>query len=258
MSIQLKLITSLFALFSLINVAEANDNEIHMVYANKWPPFSSGHGGDVVGILPDIVRAIIEDRMGYKVIHEGVPWARAQKNIEFGQADAFITTPTDERLEYSIRSKSDVVQMPFQAFTRARGTAFDQLKQQHVNSDLSYFHFCDVLGNGWAESFYQTRGISFETVPTLNNCLKLISMGRADILVHARPVTEKFLKKLGLEDKIVTHPYVYSESPSFPLLLSKKSNVDDRFMMKFDETIRSLKLTGDYAILMKRILADNT
>lgn len=242
----------------LSSMGKAGENEIHVVYANKWPPFSSGDGDDVVGILPDIVRTIIEERMGYKVIHEGVPWARAQKNVEFGQADAFITTPTEERLNYSIRSETDVVQMPFQAFTRAQGVAFDQLKQRPVNADLTNFNYCDVLGNGWAESFYQKRGISFEKVPALTNCLKLISMGRADILVHARPVTEKFLKNLGLENKIVTHPYVYSESPSFPFLLSKKSKVDSRFMVKFDETVRKLKMTGDYAVLMKRILADNS
>jgi len=51
-----------------------------IVYANNIPPFFWESGGQMHGILTDVLTESIQTRMGIPVTHRGYPWARAQKN----------------------------------------------------------------------------------------------------------------------------------------------------------------------------------
>ncbi|MBE7635877.1 transporter substrate-binding domain-containing protein [Sneathiella sp. P13V-1] len=238
-------------------IAESNKEKIALVYANKWAPISAGDEEQVKGILPDLMHEILHIRMGLDISHLGRPWGRAQQDVESGIADGFITTPTSARKIYSNQSEQDVLYIPFQAFVRANSEAEVSLKEGKALDKLQNTTFCDVLGNNWAVEFYGARNIDYLTVPSIDICLKMLDKERADVIIHASPVTQLFIKKLKLTDRISMIPHVYKESPRFPLLISKKSNLDPEFLDHFDSTVSEMKDTGEYDRLLNNLIKRN-
>lgn len=230
---------------------------IRIVYAADWAPISHGEGSDVRGILPDLMEAIIARRLGVPVIHSGQPWGRAQALIESGQADAFVTTPTEARLEYARRSEENVLLVPFQAFTTSDSTFYRELAAGAPLTSLKDARFCDVLGNGWAKAFYAKRKLDYLSVPTIENCLKLLSVKRSDVIVHAAPVTRLYIQHLDLAELVSQLPHIYPESPAFPLLISRKSSFGPRFLASFDRTIGELRASGEFDRMMSEIQQAN-
>lgn len=211
--------------------------EIKIVYAENWAPISYGEQNTVKGILPEIIDHILAKNLGMNVTHIPVPWARAQKMVESGQADAFITTATAARLKYSEASKHTLYTLPFVGATKT-GSQTEKLFSDP--DDLSHLYekrFCDVLGNGWATAFYQDKPVKLHIVPTIRECLLLLNAGRVDVIIHAGPVLRKYISELNLEDKISIMKKPSLKSPAFPLLVSKKSNLPKGFLKKFDTFI---------------------
>ncbi len=75
--------------------------EFIMTYAMEAPPFCWEENGVAKGILVDIVNQVLNKRMGIKVNHIMYPWFRAQKMVNDGEADAFLTFPAPHRMNYT-------------------------------------------------------------------------------------------------------------------------------------------------------------
>lgn len=257
----IRLVSSI-TLSAIITTAGASfsyaDSPVFKVaYASEWAPISFGENEKVKGILPDLIEEIIAKRMNIKVLHQGFPWARAQKAVENGLVDAFITTATEQRLLYSTRSKTNILKVPFQAFTLKGSVAESKLSNGHNVANLGDYLYCDVLGNGWAKAFYNKRNIDYLVTSTLDNCLNMMVANRVDVIIHASPVAQMFIKKLAIDNKINMLPKIYPESPEFPLLLSKKSDFGTVFLQKFDALIKEMKKSGEFATLMKEVTERN-
>lgn len=237
--------------------ALATEQIFRVGYASEWAPISLGKDEKVTGILPDLIEEIVVKRMGIPVSHQGLPWARAQQALKDGIIDAIITTPTKRRLHYSLRSKSTILNVPFKGFVLTGSDAHRKLLENKSISDLKKFRFCDVLGNGWAKAFYKNRNIDYEVTSSLDSCLKMMMVDRVDIIIHASPVTQMFVKSMKFSNRITMLPKTYPESPDFPLLLSKKSLFGSEFLDKFDVTILELKKTGEFDQIVAEITEKN-
>ncbi|MCZ4280178.1 transporter substrate-binding domain-containing protein [Kiloniella laminariae] len=222
-----------------------------MAYAETWAPISSGQGPSVEGILPSIIDEVISRRMGIEVEHQGLPWARAQEMVRSGGVDAFITTPTMERMAFSSSSTGVVFTLRFQPVVR-KGSEEERLlrTEEDLTRYLASRRYCDVLGNGWATRFYKDKALAYVVVPTIDICLKHLAEGKADIVVHATPVVQNFMNQLDLTDEIVILQLIMASSPDFPLLLSKKSSFGKGFLDKFDETLAEIKALGIWEVLV--------
>ena len=81
-----------------------------LVYYNDFAPFSwEDSEKQMHGILIDVMNEAIEKQMGIDVSHKGYQWAKAQKTVRDGEADAFITIPTPARREYTQISSEPVI-----------------------------------------------------------------------------------------------------------------------------------------------------
>ncbi len=257
----IRLISSIIAL-TIISIAGANFSYAEppifkVAYASEWAPISFGENDKVKGILPDLIEEIISKRMNIKVVHRGLPWARAQKAVENGVVDAFVTTATEQRLLYSMRSTTNILRVPFQAFTLKGSEVEIELTHGSSIANLGDYLYCDVLGNGWAKAFYNRRNIDYLVTSTLDNCLNMMVANRVDVIIHASPVAQMFIRKLAIDNKINMLPKIYPESPEFPLLLSKKSDFGSVFLQKFDAIVKDMKKSGEFAQLMKKITEQN-
>jgi polar amino acid transport system substrate-binding protein len=208
--------------------------KIQIVYAEDWNPVSYGRKNPARGLLPDKMDSLLSKELGMIVTHTPVPWGRAQRMVEMGSADAFVTTVTPKRLEFARASKSKVFVLPFVAAVKRNSDAASKL---HNPDDLSAFKdhlFCDVLGNGWADNFYKDKPVKVHIAPSIKECLKLLNAGRVDAIIHAAPVMDEYVKELSLSNEIKISQQSSQQSPQFSLLVSKKSPLGQDFLDIFD------------------------
>ena len=209
-------------------------NVFRIVYANNWNPISYVENGQTKGILPDRVEYLLGQIMGLPVEHIAVPWGRAQKMVREGSADAFITTVTPERLTYSTPTQDSLFHVPF-VLTTLKGSFSDQrLKSPDNLIPVMGATFCDVLGNGWATQFYQNKPVNVHYAPTIEECLKMLRVGRVSGIIHAQAVIKHYADIMGLHNEIHIFPTPAQSSPSFPILVSNKSVWKDRFLKDFN------------------------
>jgi|TARA_B100002003_G_scaffold123387_1_gene113940 hypothetical protein len=63
-------------IFLLTGSLSAGAEPIKLAYNSDWLPYSFSVGKSVAGILPDVMREIIEKRMGQRIVQTGSPWKR--------------------------------------------------------------------------------------------------------------------------------------------------------------------------------------
>ena len=244
----------------LAGVSSAADNPFKIVYASAWPPYSEGEGPNVRGILPALMKELLEQKMGVSVEHVGVPWARAQQMVKKGVADAFVTAPTAERLTFARSSTEFVYSVEFSPAV-IKGSKIQKKISEgaKIPNDISKFGFRDVLGNNWAKQYYSKHNITYTIAKDAEECVKMIHAGRLDIFIHPANVTGKAIEKFDLADSFEIFDAV-PESPKFTLLLSKKSKFSASLLEPFDQVLSIAKSNGTYEqILLKyrKIYQDN-
>lgn len=224
-----------------------------IAYANAWAPMSEGDGRAVTGFLPSLMQALIQERMDYPVIHMGLPWGRAQSAVQSGVVDAFVTTPTEARLDYARGSSNVVYALRFRAFTTRDSPYTDALQAGAELGALESARFCDVLGNGWAQRFYQSLDLPVFWAPEIEHCLRMLVSGRTDVVVHSTAVMRLKIRRLDLDSVVRMYPRVYPGA-DFTLLISKASPIPDSFLTEFDRLLDRLKDSGDYEPLVNELL----
>jgi len=211
-----------------------------IVYFNKFSPFSWENGGQMKGILIDVLTESIQTRMGIPVSHSGYPWARAQKMVKDGEADAFVTVPTPERIIYTDVSGEPVVVATFRIFIKTGSPKTRELKNVRKTSDLKDFKIGHYLGSGWAEK--NLADMNLDLAPTLDITLKKLAAGRFDAFIDVSQVIRYRIRELGLKKQITELPNVI-DSRTFNLCIGKKSPYSG-ILPKFDETLRNMREDG--------------
>jgi len=239
-----------------VQIAVAQEKrQFTIAYASEWAPYSYGLGGEVDGLLPRLMDKIFAGIDGFEVVHNGLPWERAQQVFFGGRVDGMVATATQKRLSHASQSTEAALEIPFHPVVR-RDSSFKQpLLRDTDLSGFRNYRYCDVLGNGWAVEFYSKRNIEFSISPTIDNCLQQLKLGRVDIVIHAKPVLEIFIKQLGLEEELEIIDLKYDESPRFPLLVSDDYEFADDLVDAFDREVTRLKGSGAYEEVMDDLVA---
>ncbi|MBT3916911.1 MAG: transporter substrate-binding domain-containing protein [Rhodospirillaceae bacterium] len=240
----------------LANFHTVKAEPVKLSYNSDWPPYSSGVGKSVAGILPNVMREIIEKRMGFRVLQTGSPWKRVQLQVKKGLSDAFVTVPTKTRLDYAYSSNNIVYSLEMRAIVKKDSTAHDSLKNDPGIQTFNKLRVCDILGNGFAKNFYGKHKIDYMTASNVQACLRMENIGRADVLIQPMATATSAIKSFGLEKVLITLPKIYAQM-DFTLLLSKKSNLGAGFIKKFDAALTQMKKDGSYNELLLRLRKNN-
>lgn len=213
---------------------------MRLVYFENFPPFSWREDDQMQGILIDVVNEAVQARMGIPVSHEGYPWARAQRMVKSGEADAFVTIPTPERKEYTKASNEPVITTKVTLFTNINHERMEEFKNIKVIADLKSFRLVDYIGNGWAHE--NLSGFNVDWSPHMNNVLHKLAHNRGDLFAQVSQVTRYTIKQLGLEDVIVEIPTVL-DSATFNLCIGHNSPFIN-IIPKFDEIMNDMRNDG--------------
>lgn len=232
--------------------------EIKLAYNSDWPPYSyTNKDGKVTGILVDLLDTLFIKQLNIKTANFGFPWKRVQSETKSGSMDAFITVPTQPRLEYTLRSRNIVYTIRMQAITLQKPSLIGQISRVQNVYGLNTFNVCEIIGNGWGYRFWEQHNVKFKPVPKVSNCLLQIQKGRADLIIQPLAVGTAEIARLKLNKKLTILPKVYGEM-KFTLLLSKRSAYGQSLVDQFDQAIDKLKSQKAYQPLLDSIMAKVT
>lgn len=229
----------------------ANADEINIAFNSDWNPYSSGDGPAVSGDLVGFVSELVAEATGQHIRVTGLPWARAQREVELGRLDAIVTYPSSERLGYAKASQDAVFYLETRAFLRVGSAAHSALRKSQDIETHHIFRHCIMLGDGWSQEFMKENRIIFDTARETDGCLKQIDAGRQDIFLHVSGTTRYSIERLGLSDRIIAMPKIYAAVP-LHLIVSKKSGFSGEFLETFDRGMARLKKSGRFAALLAK------
>jgi len=237
----------------LLSGPAASEQPFKLSYNSDWPPYSSGVGREVNGILPKLMTAIIGHRMGMKIVHRGYPWKRAQKVVETGQFDAFVTVPTKARLVYANSSNSVVYTIEMRPVVASGGAAEHKIGASPSPEVLKGLKLCEIIGNGWGKRFSEKNGLTPLMATKVASCLRMIANGRVEVTIQSPAVANRQIKaeNLGRALSVLPNPYGVMK---FTLLVSKKSAFGHKFITAFDKTMDAMTNDGTYQALVQRLV----
>jgi polar amino acid transport system substrate-binding protein len=196
-----------------------------IVYYDSYPPRSWLENGAMKGLLVDIIDEAIAKRLGVPLVHEGYPWARAQAMVETGQADAFITVPTENRRAYTVVGKEPIIEFKLYIATYRDNPKLAELKTITAIDDLKPFQLVDYHGNGFAQK--RLRNHRVEWLPSIASIYPFLAAQKADVLLvsdhsiytlEQSPVKEQIVVLPQPVYSLAFHLCVGKESPHKELL----------------------------------------
>lgn len=247
-----KILPLLAFLVCSFSLAPGNAAQLKVAVNSDWPPFSHGTGKTAQGILPDLMKEIVTNKMGIDVVNVGYPWARTQRMVETGQLDAMITVPTAGRLKYANSSEELVYTVEMRSVAKRGSAAEKKLLESPAAESLQSFRYCDIRGNGWGKRFTEKYQITPLIASKVSSCLRMVSKNRVDVTLQSSAVAMLEIAAAKLDKELAVLPTVYGKM-EFTLLLSKKSGLGRGFLKRFDETVKSMKADGSYDALIKRL-----
>lgn len=248
-------LTRFLALCGLVTFgfsASAFAETLRVAFNSSWAPYSVGEGNDVDGLLVSLTREIIQNRMGHKVAGVGLPWSRAQRDVEDGRLDALVTYASPERLMYANASREVVYTLETRAFVRFGSEAEIAIRNNPEIETLRNFVHCKILGDGWSKGFLKDNKIEYETGLNTTGCLKQVQAGRQDVFLHVVETAQTAIHDMEAASDIVMLPKVYSSVP-LSLLVTKSAPVTKDFLIEFDRIVAAMKQDGSYHALVAKL-----
>ncbi|HGS4461295.1 TPA: substrate-binding periplasmic protein [Vibrio metschnikovii] len=208
---------------SLVSTSAFTKPSMTIVYYDSFPPYSfRDENGNMAGIFIDIADQVLQEKMGIPIIHKGYPWARAQKMVELGEADAFITVATQARREYTNVSSAPVIVGPMNLFVNPSNSNLTQIEHVQTTDDLSPFLILDYQGNNWGNQHFPEDNFRRLLTSNLSNALTMLAHGRGDVLATDKIVADYLMAQLNLQALIVELPIILAEV-EFSLCIGKSS-----------------------------------
>ncbi len=159
--------------------AFAGGTTLRFAYFDEFAPFSYRDGtGEMAGLLIEAID-LVSGEAGVSTQHIGLPWARAQRDVENGVADALCTNPTPARRDYMLFCETPLVINRQVALHRFDDRRFESFRQR---SDFSDITLVDYLGNGVIE---EQLG-EFATIIWVTDQVsahRMVEIGRGDAFI---------------------------------------------------------------------------
>jgi polar amino acid transport system substrate-binding protein len=174
-----------------------------VVFAEGLEPLCWEENGKPMGEQPEIAEYVLS-RLGIKARYLFLPWPRAQKLIERGDADLMMTTPSKARFELAAFGKEMTTPNYWNIFVRKGDTATIEKARAFKNlDDLKGFTILDFSGNGWTEAYMKrSEGFRIDTSAKMEQLVQILVRGRGDLTINSATAVNWFLQKLNLADQV--------------------------------------------------------
>lgn len=223
--------------------------ELKLVYFQNFEPFSwKSKKGQMKGLFIDLMDEALKKRLKIGLLHEGYPWARAQKMVKMGKADAFVTFPSEERKRYTRVSREVLIFGENKIYTAVDSPMIPQLQQVRSLEELRGVQLVDYIGNGWAKE--NLKGMDVIWVPTMDRIFEVLT-GRKKV-AHISPshVMRYLIKQGGYANKIFELPQPLTRVPVH-LCIGAQSPFT-KILPEFDRVFKEMKKDGAYQNILEK------
>lgn len=143
--------------------------------------------------------------LGWQVRYIIRPWQRAQNEVKVGNADAFISIITDERLQYASPISTAFCCFPLHLFTWKGHPKFAEMKGIGTVNELAAMdlELVSNLGNGWYKKNIEQHGVKTTWLPTDEQVLRFVAMQRGDGLIDLPSSMAHLATRLDLNERII-------------------------------------------------------
>ncbi|MBI9092065.1 MAG: transporter substrate-binding domain-containing protein [Desulfobacterium sp.] len=223
--------------------------ELKLVYFHDFEPLSwKSENGEMKGIYIDFMNETLKKRLKIEISHEGYPWARAQKMVQMGRADGFVTFPSQERKKYTRVSREVLTYGEHRIYTAIDSPMIPQLQQANSLGELREFQFVDYIGNGWAKETF--KGMNVIWVPTMDRVFEVLAGRKKLIHIGLTPVIRYLIKQGGHADKVCELPQPLDRVP-IHLCIGVQSPFT-KIIPEFDRVFKEMKKDGTYQNIFER------
>lgn len=238
--------TLISILFVLVMVSPlAADDVMKFAFGSGAAPFAFEEDGVAKGILIDIAREAVENRMGITVSFNLHPWKRAQHLVKQGILDAHITYGPS-RTAWAEHGNEVVVTYAQKFYVKAGGPKFAELKKVKTLEDLRPFKLIQHRGDSWVQNSLLAKNFDVHLVADYDTMFKLLAKGRGDGIAFEPYMSRYIIKNLGLPGQIVELDVGFTGSGiPFHLVVGKKSPLT-KIIPQFDKIVRKMKQDGTY------------
>jgi polar amino acid transport system substrate-binding protein len=205
--------------------------------STDWPPYVMSENGKPSGIDTEIVLELCK-RLGIEADIQVLPWKRALKNVEKGEADAIFAVRHNEERAAFLYYPSEPLNIEKTVIIAGKGsgikvTGLDDLKGKSVGT---------VRGYTYDPKFDTHKEIEKIDCNDDAELVKVFTKGRVPLAASCDEITLKYLcKKAGVETETV---YVLNETPSYIGFSKAKGEKGKSLCDKFSEALRQLKKEG--------------
>lgn len=241
------LIPTVFAVDDPFYLADDQDFAPY-IYINKE--------GKEAGIIYDLVTTIFSI-MEKELRYELFPWKRAQKTVAAGIADAMVTIPTEERLNFLLASEP-IVTIDFTVHYNNHNAKRDDILAVKTINELAPFQLIDYQGDGWAEE--NLKGNKVIWAPSYTSAIGMLALNRGDIFLDDILSIKAHVKKQienepWMKKKLSDIKHGYHVLYTVPLcLLIRKDSQYIGLIKAFNQTLQAIKISGEY----QRIIDSHT
>ncbi|BBN83856.1 hypothetical protein PA25_38410 [Pseudoalteromonas sp. A25] len=218
----------------------------------EYPPYEFQGAQDASGIAVEIIREAFA-RIDQPINIQFLPWGRAIREVKAGRVDGIFTIyKTPERETFMDYSQEVLIQ---------QSITFFALKSHPIYYDgriasLSPYRIGIVRKVSYGEEIDKAiRSGTLENLVTTDtgiNSFKLLLADRVDVVVSNQLGGIEILKRLGIEDKVVSLPSYAYDIPSY--IAFSKSKKLGAMRKRIDIALRDMKEDGTYKKIVEEYL----
>lgn len=246
----------MLASFTLGNVVVAGEPPpLTIVFMEGLEPLCWEENGKPMGEQPEIAQYVLA-KLGIKANFRFLPWARAQKMVQDGEADLMMTTPNKARFEFAVFGKEMTTPNYWNVFVaRAKPEVIEKARKFQKLEDLKPFTVLDFIGNGWTGAFMKDAdGYRIDRTPKMEQLVEKLQAGRGDMTINSSTSMNWFLHKLKYSGKVEEIDLV-APGTRFHMTfqVSRKSAWVELGLVKaLDLELKKMKDSGEWLKVLKK------
>ncbi|MFC4158544.1 substrate-binding periplasmic protein [Chitinimonas lacunae] len=211
----------------------------------EWAPYlaeKAPHNG----FASHVVTAAF-DKVGVKVRYEFYPWARALSMVQNGEiAGSVVWSRSPEREPFALFSEPVITDEEVLFHLKEKPLSWNDV------SDLRGKSIATPLGSklGMWEAPIKSGIIRNQSVPNVEAAMKMLLAGRIDFLPMIRTVGYQTLRGKQFSDAErarIGHASKVADKIDYRLMLSRKVAGNEQMLERFNEGLRQLRKSGEYA-----------
>lgn len=221
------------------------DQKIVQLVTESYIPYAFEENRVIKGLAVDVVTEAFR-RQGYTVDLQILPWTRALQMVQDGDTDGiFCAFYSEDRAVYMQYLKEPIADEAQFVYTlkdspvKFDGT-IDSLKPYRIGMVQDYFFGAEF------DSVRKSGELKVEAVTDLPSDIQKLLEGRIDAMVDHHLSTLYYLKKMGVQDKVIEQATPLRKPEGLYLCFSKSRNIDQDLVRRIDEELVKMKSDGSY------------